>query len=122
MVSLRRVRNEDRAVTVPSTSLPAAGTPNVTPSPAEPKTAGAFIHWHYHVSRSSLSELKQLFQDLYLTVLDESSSHIVFYVPKERTGEFTGQMAQLSGVVKEYGEIDPSKVTTEAVQVSLYLE
>lgn len=123
MVSFRRVQKEDRAAVVPSVSLPAARPLEVTDAGSgETKTKEVFIHWHYHVSRSSLSELHQLFQGLSLTVADESQSHIIFYVPKERLGKFTSQMAGLSGVVKEYGEIDPPKVSTGTVQVSLYLE
>jgi hypothetical protein len=78
--------------------------------------------WHYHISRSSQSELKQICQDLSLAVLDESPSHLIFDVSKEKLGEFTNRIAGLSGVVDEYGEMDPSNVTTNAIQISIYLE
>ena len=130
MVSIRRVhrvQKEDSAAVIPSASVSSVGLSKETapasgPVPGAEKSKEISTHWHYHVSKSSLSELKQLFSDLYLTVLDESPGYLVFYVPKERLGKFTSRMAGLSGVVKEYGEIDPSKVSAEAVQVSLYLE
>ena len=78
-------------------------------------------HWHYHAAKSDLGELKVIFEELYLTVLDESPSHLVFYVPAERQGNFVTRMAGLSGIVKEYGEVEPAPAGA-AVQVSIYLE
>jgi len=127
MVSIRRVQRETPTATdvVPSSTVSLIGSSDTavpTPTPSYGKSTVTTDHWHYHVSKSSLSELKQLFEDLYLTVLDESPSHLVFYVPRERLEKFTSRMAGLSGVVKEYGEMDPSQVSAQAVQVSLYLE
>ena len=127
MVSVRRVPVQTTAVAV-------SGAPiYLTELSQEESPAASVIldvdqskeipaHWHYHVSRASLNELQQIFKDLYLTVLDESPSHLVFYVPRERLGEFVSRMTGLTGVVKEFGDFDPSRISAEAVQVSLYLE
>lgn len=88
----------------------------------EEKPKATQILWHYHISRSSRNELKQIFRDLYLTVLDESPNQFALDVPNEKLGEFAGRIAGLSGVVKEYGEIDPSMTNAGAVRVSVYLE
>ncbi len=128
IVSLRRVPKELVAAVTPTVSV--VTTPVTAPGTtvsirregsAEGKPKEGYAHWHYHISKSSYGELKQIFQDLYLTVLDESPSHLVFFVPKDRMGKFMGRIEVLHSVVKEFGEMDPSSAT-DPVQVSIYLE
>ncbi len=122
-VSIHPIQKESVVPVNPTASPSSTETPKeAVPVSQEAAANEVADHWHYHVSRSSLGELKQIFRDLYLTVLDESSSHLVFYVPRERSKKFISRMAGLSGVVKEYGNIDASKVKTEVAQVSIYLD
>jgi hypothetical protein len=94
----------------------------LTPSIGVEKKAGTLTHWHYHVSKSSQSELTQIFEDMGLTVLNGSESNFVLDVPKEKLIKFTNRIAEISGAVKEYGEIATSKENTDPVEVSIYME
>ena len=80
------------------------------------------VHWHYHLSRSSQSELAALVRDLQLAIDHESSNYYIFYVSKGKLEEFKRRMGALSGVIKEFGDQTLVETADDSIQVSVYLE
>ncbi len=79
-------------------------------------------HWHYHLSVSSQPELIELIRQMQLQIDNESANFFVFYVSKTKLDDFRNRMSGLSGVVKEYGDLDSSHIADDSIQVSVYLE
>ena len=79
------------------------------------------IHWHYHVSSSSQSELLQTLHELGLTLDYESSEFFILYVPKSKLEELVRRLSEVSGVVTEFNVSNIENIRDEAIQVSFYL-
>ena len=80
------------------------------------------VHRHYHLSRSSQSELGALLGEFRFQIDNESADYYVFYVPADKWDAFQRRLAELSGVVKEYGETGAAGAADRPVQVSVYLD
>ena len=78
------------------------------------------VHWHYHLSSSSQSEFLQIARTLGLSMDYESSKFFLLYVPKNKLQDFARQISALSGMVTNFNEMDPDRVSEKSVQVSVY--
>ena len=100
---------------VPSVvSLPLSAPQAISPPPPAER--------HYHVSRSSRSELVDLAREFQCAVERESDVSFVFDVPRPRLAEFGRRLEALSGVVKEYGEPEPPEAASDPVRMSVFFE
>ena len=113
-----------RTLPQPVAPPPAAPVAVPAPPPAQPmsQVPASHVERHYHISRSSRSEVEELIRSLQLTVVQESARMLIFDVPQQAFGQLQKHLEVLSGVVKEYGEADPSEGAWATVRVSVYFE
>ena len=79
------------------------------------------MHWHYHVSSSSQSELFQVIHALGLAIDYESSNFFIVYVPKLKLEELVRRLGVINGVITEFNVSNIESIMDESIQVSFYL-